>query len=290
MHLLDGNLLGFRPEQQQTSKRSWERELQDAIFGCDLQGEAVRSVLETSLSTLPFPPTLEAILRCWLSAVQSVGKVFSASALSASQVSLQASAVSQLSTGFSQPASFPMQSLLPSAAPAVISVGSLAPLPTPAVAPAANGFPSLASSAATAGAPFSALGASSATAATFFGGAATPQTSTGRQRSFQKQLSTGTQHSHAMLGSMQPGIPAASILPNTSATMVYPAPTPASNPMGSIESLVSAGLLPQGSGNASQHLSQTLPKASLGHLAALLDLPQSNGLASGMVMQASGPQ
>ena len=259
------------------------------LFGHDLQGEAVRSVLETSLSTLPFPPTLEAILRCWLSAVQSVGKVFSSTAPSASQVSLHASALSQLSTGFSQPASFPMQTLLPSAAPAVISVGSLAPLPAPAAAPAANSFPTLNTSAAAAVAPFPTLGASSATAATFFGGSGTPQILTGRQRSLQKQLSTGTQHSHAMLGSMQPGIAAASILPNTSSTLVYPVPTPASNPMGSIESLVSAGLLPHRGGNLSQHLSQTLPKASLGHLAALLDLPQSSGLAAGMHMQASGP-
>ena len=272
-----------------------------------MQGEAVRSVLETSLSTLPFPPALEGILRCWLSAIDSVEKVFSSSQHSTLQAGLQTTALGQLSASFSQPASFPMQGLLSAASPAVISIGSLAPLSNPTVAPLGTGFstlsgaaatagaqfPSLATSSATAAGPYSTLAASTATAATLFGGSGIPQVPTSRHRSLQKQFSTGTQHSHAMLGAIQPCMPTTSPLPTNASPLIYSAPHAVPNPMGSIESLVSAGLLPQGSLNSSQgslNLSQALPQASLGHLAALLDLPRSSGPVAGVPMQASGLQ
>ena len=279
-----------------------------------MQGEAVRSVLETSLSTLPFPPSLEGILRCWLSAIESVGKVFSSQQPLASPASIQATSLGQLGTSFSQPATFPMQGLLAGAKPAVISGGSLAPLPNPtavsqgntftmlsgSAATAGPSFSALAASTATAGAPFSALpissstaGApfstmanSSGTAATLFAGCGIPQVPTNRHHRLQKQLSTGTQNSHAMLGAIQPGMPTAPVLPNSASPMMYSATSGVCNPMGSIESLVSAGLLPQGSTN----LAHALPQTSLGHLAALLDLPRSNALVTGLSMQAPGQQ
>lgn len=250
-----------------------------------VQGEAVRSVLETSLSTLPFPPTLESILRCWLSAVESVEKVFSSLHHSASQTSLQTPGFGQLGT-FSQPCSFPMQGLLPTSTPAVISIGSLAPLSNPAVAPVGNGFSSFGASAATAGPSFSTLPATSSATAATFGGSGIPQIPTARNRSLQKQLSTGTMPSHAMLASMQPGMATGSVLPTGTAPVSYSASHAVSNPMGSIASLVSAGLLPQGSASSAP----ALPQASLGHLAALLDLPRSSAHGAASHLQASGLQ
>lgn len=264
----------------------------------------MRSVLETSLSTLPFPPTLEGILRCWLSAIGSVGKAFSSQNSSASQANLHTPALGQLGTSFSQPSSFQMQGLLSAATPAVISMGSLLPHTNPTVASLGSSFPTLSGSAATAGAPFSALASSnatagapfstlgtpSATAATLFGSSGIPQVPTARHRSLQKQLSTGTQHSHAMLGAIQPGMATASMLPTGTSPSMYSARA-VSNPMGSIESLVSAGLLPQASLNSSQgslSSSHALPQTSLGHLAALLDLPRSSALIAGTPMQGSG--
>lgn len=264
----------------------------------------MRSVLETSLSTPPFPPTLEGILRCWLSAIGSVGKAFSSQKSSASQANLQTPALGQLGTSFSQPASFPMQGLLSAATPAVISMGSLLSHTNPTVAPLGNAFSTLsgsaatagpafsgmATSSATAGAPFSTLGTPSATAATLFGGPGIPQVPTARHRDLQKQLSTGTQHSHGMLGAIQPGMATASMLPTGTSPSMY-STRAVSNPMGSIESLVSAGLLPQASLSSSQGSltsSHALPQASLGHLAALLDLPRSSGLTAGTSIQASG--
>lgn len=250
-----------------------------------MQGEAVRSVLETSLSTLPFPPTLESILRCWSSAVKSVEKVFSSLHHAASQTSLQTPACGQLAA-FSQPSSFPMQGLLSNATPAVISIGSLAPLSNPAVAPVGNGYSTLGASAATAGPSFSTLAATSSATAATFGGSGIPQIPTARHRSLQKQLSTGTMHSHAILGTMQPGMATGSVLPTGTASVSYSASHAVSNPMGSIASLVSAGLLPQGSATSAP----TLPQASLGHLAALLDLPCSSSHGAASHMQASGLQ
>ncbi|KAL0040007.1 hypothetical protein WJX79_002103 [Trebouxia sp. C0005] len=124
------------------------------------QGEAVRSVLETSLSTLPVPPSLEGILRCWISAVQSVEKAFQTS--------------TQLTGAKSNPG----------------------------------------------------------------------------------LVSTPTARSTPLM-----------------------LPTAGSNPMGSIASLVSAGLLPQSSGV----MTQTLPQGSLGHLAALLDLPHGSSSTAAMM-------
>lgn len=93
-------------------------------------------------------------------------------------------------------------------------------------------------------------------------------------------------HSNSMLGTIQPGMGIASILPTVTAPVSYSASRAASNPMGSIESLVSAGLLPQGSMSSTQ----ALPQASLGHLAALLDLPRSSALGAASHMPATGLQ
>ena len=214
-----------------------------------------------------------------------------------------------------------MQNLLAAAKPAVISVGSLAPLANTNVASQGNPFRMLNGSAATAGqafsalatssttagapfsalpissatagAPFPALATSNATAATLYGGSGIPQVPSSCHRRLQKQLSTGTQHSHAMLGAIQPGMPTASILPNGASPSMYSACNAVSNAMGSIESLVSAGLLPQGSLSSSQgslKSSHALPQTSLGHLAALLDLPHSSALVAGTSMQVSGLQ
>ena len=235
---------------------------------------------------------------------------------------MQAAPVGQLGTGLTRPASFPMQGLPAAATPAVISAGSLTPsIPNPTVAPQGHVLPMLNGSTATAGPPFSALATSSATtgapfsalpnssctagapfstmptssatAGTLFAGSGIPQVPTSRHRCLQKQLSTGTQRSHAMLGAVQPGMPTASILPNSASPVMYSASNGLCNPMGSIESLVSAGLLPQGSVTSSQgsmNSTHALPQASLGHLAALLDLPHSSALVAGTSMQASGLQ
>ncbi len=261
----------------------------------------MRSVLETSLSTLPFPPSLEGILRCWISAVQSVEKAFlTSSQLTGSQVGLQAAALGQVNTNLLQQNPYAMQAVTP----AVMSVGSLAPLPTPAVATASGSFSTLSASNTTAGSVFptmstatasarpsySTLGGSSATAGGSFsalaGSAATAGTiyttsgiPLGRSRTLQKQLSTGTQHSQlrTMMGSMQsnPGL----VSTPTARSMPLMFPTAGSNPMGSIASLVSAGLLPQSSGV----MTQTLPQGSLGHLAALLDLPHGSSSTDAMM-------
>ena len=266
----------------------------------------MRSVLETSLSTLPFPPSLEGILRCWISAVQSVEKAFlTSSQLTAPQVGLQATALSQVGTNVLQQNPYTMQAVTP----AVISVGSLTPLPTPAVATAsssfstlsasnttANVFPTmstatatarpsystLAGSSATAGGNFSALSGSAATAGTIYTTSGIPL---GRSRTLQKQLSTGTQHSQlrTMMAPMQsnPRFMSSS----APRTMPLTLPTAGSNPMGSIESLVSAGLLPQSSGL----MTQAVPQGSLGQLAALLDLPHGSS-STAALMPSFTPQ
>ncbi|DBA82977.1 TPA: hypothetical protein ACH3X1_006755 [Trebouxia sp. C0004] len=232
------------------------------------QGEAVRSVLETSLSTLLFPPSLEGILRCWISAVQSVEKAFLISTqLSACQVGLQTTGLGQVGTNLLQQNPYAMQAVTP----AVISVGSL----TPAVATASGSFstlspsntaagsvfPTMSTATATARPSYSTLGGSSTTAGGNFpalaGSAATAGTiyttsgiPLGHSRTLQKQLSTGTQHSQlrSMMGSMQtnPGLISTPGPAARSTPLIYP--TAGSNPMGSIASLISAGLLPQSSG------------------------------------------
>ena len=268
----------------------------------------MRSVLETSLSTLPFPPSLEGILRCWISAVQSVEKAFpTSSQLTAPQVGLQATPLSQVGTNVLQQNPYTMQAVTP----AVISVGSLTPLPTPAVATASGSFSTLsasntttagnvfptmstatatarpsystlAGSSATAGGKFSALSGSAATTGTIYTTSGIPL---GRSRTLQKQLSTGTQHSQlrTMMGPMQsnPRFMSSS----APRTMPLTFPTAGSNPMGSIASLVSAGLLPQSSGV----MTQALPQGSLGHLAALLDLPHGS-TSTAALMPSFTPQ
>lgn len=256
--------------------------------------------METSLSTLPVPPSLEGILRCWISAVQSVEKAFQTSTqLTGAKVGLQ-TALGQVGTNLLQQNPYAMQAVTP----AVISVGSLTPLPTPAV-PTASGsfstlsasnttagnvFPNMSTATATARPSYSTLGGSSATAAGSFsalaGSAATAGTMyatsgipLGRSRTLQKQLSTGTQHGQlrTMMGSMQsnPGL----VSTPTARSTPLMLPTAGSNPMGSIASLVSAGLLPQSSGV----MTQTLPQGSLGHLAALLDLPHGSSSTAAMM-------
>ena len=267
----------------------------------------MRSVLETSLSTLPFPPSLEGILRCWISSVQSVEKAFQTSLqLTGTQVGLQTTALGQVGSNLLQQNPFAMQAVTP----AVISVGALTPLPTPAVATASgsfstlsasnttagNVFPSMSTATATARPSYSTLGGSNATAGGNFsaltGSAATAGTiyttsgiPLGRSRTLQKQLSTGTQHSQlrTMMGSMQsnPGFVSTPIARNT--PLMFP--TAGSNPMGSIASLVSAGLLPQSSGV----MTETLPQGSLGHLAALLDLPHGSS-STAALMPSFTPQ
>lgn len=272
------------------------------------QGEAVRSVLETSLSTLPFPPSLEGILRCWISAVQSVEKAFlTSSQLTGSQVGLPTTALGQVGTTLLQQNPYTMQAVTP----AVISVGSLAPLPNPAVATASGSFSTLSASnttagnvfqtmstatatarpsystlggsSATAGGNFSALAGSAATAGALYTTSGIPL---GRARTLQKQLSTGTQHSQlsTMMGSIQSNPGLMSTPTARSTPLMYP--TAGTNPMGSIASLVSAGLLPQSSGV----MTQTLPQgSSLGHLAALLDLPHGSS-STAALMPSFTPQ
>ena len=86
-----------------------------------------------------------------------------------------------------------------------------------------------------------------------------------------------------MLGTVQHSRTA---MPQISAAdngLVYP--STAANSMGSIASLVSAGLLPQGNGTAQQ----AMPQHSLGHLAALLDLPTAGRTATALMMPTSIP-
>ena len=286
--------------------------------------------METSLSTLPFPPSLEGILRCWLSAVQSVEKAFLTSPqLTGPPVSMQTTALGQVGSNLLQPSTYQVQGVAPTASPANISMGSLTPLPTAAVATAGGGYPALSASAAaangsfptlsestaqavggfptlstansTAGGSLSSLGASTATAGSMYTSSGIPL---GRPRALQKQLSTGTQHNqlHSMMGFMQnppsamgglPSRPPIALaagntidggLPSRPPSVVFPAAAP-SNSMGSIASLVSAGLLPQSSGV----MTQALPQGSLGHLAALLDLPHGS-TSSAIMMQTSLPR
>ena len=262
------------------------------LFGCcsltlqgafAVQGEAVRSVLETSLSTLPFPPSLESILRCWLSSVQSVERVFSSQLQSSSsQHSAQTQVLGQLnSSGVSQ-VGYPV---VQNAAPAVIPMGSLLPLPTPAVATARNSFlplgshgnnllASSAATASTAAGSFPVLQPNAATAGPVFTSSGIP-----RHRILHKQLSTGTHppQLQAMLGAVAPNRSTISQLPGTNAGLAFS--------MGSIASLVSAGLLPHGTGTTPQ----AVPQQSLGHLAALLDLPTAGRTATAVMMPTSIP-
>ena len=266
-----------------------------ALGGSDqvhwVQGEAVRSVLETSLSTLPFPPSLESILRCWLSSVQSVERVFSSQPQSSSsQHSAQTQVLGQLnSSELSQVGGYPV---IQNAAPAVIPMGSLLPVPTPAVATARNNFLSmgshgnnnlLASSAATAttaAGNFPILRPNSATAGPVFTSSGIP-----RHRILHKQLSTGTYppQLQAMLGTVASNRSTNCQLPGTNAGLAFS--TAAGNSMGSIASLVSAGLLPQGTDATPQAMQQQ----SLGHLAALLDLPNPGRTATAIMMPTSIP-
>ena len=249
--------------------------------------------METSLSTLPFPPSLEGILRYWISAVQSVEKAFQTSSqLTGTQVGLQTTALGQVGTNLLQQNPYAMQAVTP----AVISVGSLTPLSTPAVATASgsfstlsasntttgNVFPSMSTATATARPSYSTLAGSTATAGTMYTTSGIPL---GRSQTLQKQLSTGTQHSQlrSMMGSMQsnPGL----VSNPTARSTPLMFPTAGSNPMGSIASLVSAGLLPQSSGV----MTQTFPQGSLGHLAALLDLPHCSS-STAALMPSFTPQ
>lgn len=230
--------------------------------------------------------------------------------LAGPQVSLQTTAVGQPAANLLQKSAYSMPGIMPGASPAVITMGSLGPLPTTAAA-MANGsfsalnasnttaggnFPSMSASHATAGAAFPTMGTSSTTTAagsfpTLTGSAATAgavyttsRIPLGRPRVLHKQLSTGTQHSQ-LLGMSSATQTNAGLLSNPDArntSLMFPAAV--ANPMGSIASLVSAGLLPQTSGV----LPQALPQGSLGHLAALLDLPHGNQ-SSTVMMPTSVP-
>lgn len=233
---------------------------------CTLQGEALRSVLETSLSTLPFPPTVEGILRCWLGAVQSVEKVFSSQNGSTTTPGILTNPMSYVSMAQSQ--GFHMLPVVPQPiAPAVVPVGPLAPLP--AVATAAPGFPPLQSQAGTVNSMMANIPVAAVT---------------GGQRALQKQLSGGSSHLQGMVGALQLGM-TSNTMPVTapSSNFMFPPHSlvpaaPTSSHMGSIASLVSAGLLPQS--NAA--VPSALPNTSLGHFSALLDMPISSGAGSTM--------
>lgn len=216
----------------------------------------MRSVLETSLSTVPFPPSVEGILRCWLGAVQSVEKVFSSHN---GPCTTPGMLTSHVSMGQSQG----LHMLPVVQQPAVISMGSLAPLP--AVATAAPVFPPLHSQASV----NNLLGS-------------VPVSITAAQRTLQKQLSGGRSQLQGMAGQLSLGMPA-NAMPAQSSKLIFPSnhampagPTPSD--MGSIASLVSAGLLPQ----TSTAGPQALPVASLGHFSALLDMPISSRVGSTM--------
>lgn len=153
--------------------------------------------------------------------------------------------------------------------PAVIPMGPLAPLPMPPTA--APGFPPIPHQA---GVINSLL---TNTAAAVAAG----------QRALQKQLSGGSSQLQGMVGALQLGM-AANAMPTTAQSNSYVFPpnssvpaAPASltsNHMGSIASLVSAGLLPQ----SNTAVPSALPVASLGQFSALLDMPISSGVGSTM--------
>ena len=153
--------------------------------------------------------------------------------------------------------------------PAVISMGSLAPMP--AVATAAPGFPPFHSQTVTANSSLSNI----------------PLSVANSQRTLQKQISGERSQLQGMVGALQlgmaanalPGHPSSNLIfpPNPAMSAVAPA-VPAANHMGSIASLVSAGLLPHSHAAAPQ----ALPVSSLRHFSALLDMPISSGVGSTM--------